>query len=259
MNVSSWLRQASKTIQPLDAEIFILTTLGLLDKSELVLRGERELTSDELEMLQMMVELRLKNVPVAYITGKKEFYGREFKVAPDVLIPRPETEALINIVKELSSDGQVIVDVGTGSGCIAITLALETNTKLFGIDISPAALNIARENAERLGASVDFISGDLLANYRGEKPDIVVANLPYVDKSWEWTSPELKYEPEVALFSEDGGLFEIKRLIRQAAKLGVEILALEADPSQHEKIIDFAKKYKYNLAKQSGFCLVFMV
>ncbi|MBR3135031.1 peptide chain release factor N(5)-glutamine methyltransferase [Candidatus Saccharibacteria bacterium] len=253
MNVSFWLKQASKIISRLDAEIFMMAVFGKSDRSDLVLLADRVLTEEELKMLDMMLELRLRDVPVAYIIGKKEFYGRKFGVSRDVLIPRPETEAIIDVVKELDVDDKVIVDVGTGSGCIAITLALETKAKVIGIDKSMVALRVAQDNAERLGAKVEFMAGDLLSDYRGPEPDIVVANLPYVDREWEWTSPEIQYEPEEALFAEKGGLELIYKLIDQCR---AKYLILEADPSQHKKIIKYASK-KYSYERRLDFILTF--
>lgn len=252
MNVNSWLKQASKITTRLDAEIFMMTVLGKEDRSDLVLCAEQDLVEDELKMLDMMVELRLRRVPVAYIIGKKEFYGRDFKVNRDVLIPRPETENIIGLVKEMNVEGKTIADVGTGSGCIAITLALETDVaEIIGIDKSLKALRVAQDNADKLRAKVKFIASDLLDDYHGVA-DIVVANLPYVDRKWEWTSPEIKYEPEMALFAEEDGLALIYRLIDGCE---AEYLILEADPSQHEKIVNYAKKYK--LVKRENYILLF--
>ena len=253
MNVSSWLTQAKKLIASLDAELIMLIALGKTDRSELVLCAERELSADELEMLTQMLTLRQNYMPMAYIMGHKEFYGREFKVNMDVLIPRPETEIIIDIVKEMNTDGKTIVDVGCGSGCIGITLALETGAEVVCIDISEKALEVARENAKKLGAKVKFVKSDLLANYSG-RADIIVANLPYVDREWEWTSPELQFEPELALFAEKNGLELIMRLTRQAQS---RWLILEADPLQHQQIVEFAKLQGYQLEKIVNFSLVF--
>jgi release factor glutamine methyltransferase len=163
-------------------------------------------------------------------------------VTKDTLIPRPETEALINLAKTLNA--QKILDVGTGSGCIAITLALEMpQTEIEAVDISPKALEIAQENAKNLGAKVKFYQSDLLENT--EKYDVIVANLPYVDKNWDWLGSELDYEPETALYADDGGLELIKKLISQAPQhLNHDgYLLLEADRSQHEKIASYASDH----------------
>ena len=151
-----------------------------------------------------------------------------------------------------------ILEVGTGSGCIAISLALElTETKITACDISDKALSVARENAKRLGAEVEFLKSDLMAGVRGEF-EVVVANLPYVDENWEWIDKKaLSAEPEIALYAEDSGLALIKKLIEQTNARKVPFLILEADPCQHKQIIAYAGERGYNLLEVRGFGLVF--
>lgn len=234
--------------------------------------------------------------PEAYERGSQDFYGRDFLVSRDVLIPRPETEQLVDIIlglfgktklpgvkppeakiaPGLSGDMPRILDVGTGSGCIAVTLKLELpEAEVFATDISETALKVAEKNAEKFGAKVEFFQGDLLSglerNNRGKSeissalqiPDnfeVIVANLPYVDRDWEWLSKTesagLKYEPELALYAEDGGLELIFRLIREA-KGRTKYLVLEADPCQHERIAEFAEKERFRLMEKRGFGLLF--
>ncbi len=218
-------------------------------------------------------------MPEAYKKGFQDFYGRDFLVTPEVLIPRPETEAIIDEVKVLSgraylpgmktperklADNPVILDVGTGSGCIAVTLKLKIpEAEVVGLDISESALNIARNNAEKLGASVDFAHSDLLKDYRGKEPDVIVANLPYVDKNWDWLDKEaLSYEPELALYAEQKGLALIDELINEVSALwkdaaNTKWLILEADPSQHNEIIRHASTLGFLHEKTNGFALVF--
>lgn len=254
MNVNSWLSDARRSISGLDADLLMLTALGKQDRSELVLCGERILTDDEVEMLDKLLRLRRLHVPIAYLMGHKDFYGREFDVSLDVLIPRPETEAMIELVKKMDTTGKTIVDVGTGSGCVAITLAFETDAEaVIGVDNSTKALEMARRNAQKLGVEVKFLQSDLLAQVE-ESPDIVVANLPYVDWEWEWTSPEIDFEPKEALFAENGGLELIYRLIDQVK---ARDLILEADMSQHEKVLEYAKKRGYAFREKDGLALAF--
>lgn len=202
--------------------------------------------------------------------NKTNFYGRDFLVDENVLTPRPETEQIIDEVlslcgkpilpgvkpekKALEPKNLTILDVGTGSGCIGITLSLELEeAKIYASDISEVALKIAKTNAKDLGANVNFITSNLLENITFN-PDIVVANLPYVDKDWDWLDKEsLKQDPDIALYAEDHGLKFIKELIDQANS---KYLILEADPSQHQEIIDYAEP-KYHLQKKSGFILTF--
>lgn len=239
MNVSSWLKESP--IDHLDSELIVAFVLGK-DRTFVHAHPEYVFTEVELSKIQDFATRRGAGEPLAYILGAKEFYGHNFRVTRDTLIPRPETEVLIDLAKTLNA--QKILDVGTGSGCIAITLALEMpQAEIEAVDISPKALEIAQENAKNLGAKVKFYQSDLLENT--EKYDIIVANLPYVDKNWDWLGPELDYEPETALYADDGGLELIKKLINQAPQhLNRDgYLLLEADRSQHEKIASYASDY----------------
>ena len=151
-----------------------------------------------------------------------------------------------------------ILDVGTGSGCIAITLKLELpDTNVSASDISEKALKVARQNAKDLGAKVNFCQSDLLDDISGNF-DVVVANLPYVDKSWDWIDKKaLSREPALALYAEDGGLALIKKLIGQVARRKIKNLVLEADPCQHERVINYATNHGYSLLETHGFTMVF--
>ena len=200
-----------------------------------------------------------------------DFYGREFVITPDVLIPRPETEMLVDMVLSLVGKPYLpgvkpgaavlpqdltILDVGTGSGCIAVTLKLELpEARVITSDVSEKALTVARENAKRLSADVEFAQADLMDGINTQ-PDIVVANLPYVDENWEWLDKEaLAKEPRLALYAEDGGLALIKRLIDRVAERNIRHLILEADPCQHEQIAEYAKEKGLALRETRGFIL----
>lgn len=253
MNVNSLLRQAKKRINSLDSELILLNVLGEKDRSFFAVHGDQILSDEQLNKFEKMVEKREEGVPLAYILGIKEFYGRNFSVSPEVLIPRPESEAIIDFAKELSV--KKIIDVGTGSGCLGISLKLEIpEAEVLATDISEDALKIARENAENLGTDVEFLVLNLLESVE-EKFDLIVANLPYVSRDWDWTSG-IEFEPEIALFAEDNGLFLIKKLINQA-KGRTKYLILESDTSQQEEIIDFAKNYGFKLIKKDNFVTVF--
>jgi len=256
MNVNLWLKKTKEEIDALDAELLVLEILHEKERSFLVANDNIELNQNDLDVLDRLVKLRKRGMPLAYIVGRKEFYGREFAVDRNVLIPRPESEEIIEIVKSLKLKEPKILDVGTGSGCLAITLALEIEkSKVVAADISKEALKVAAENAVDLGARVEFVESDLLEKFQDEKFDVVVANLPYVDETWDWLSEELEWEPEKALFAVDEGLYEIKRLIDEVDKYkNTEYLVIEADESQHEKIKKYiSKKKSLEVVKTSGF------
>lgn len=201
----------------------------------------------------------------------KDFYGYDFLVTKDILIPRPETEQLIDMVLSLAGvpylpgvkptkrvlpEHPAILDVGTGSGCIAITLAKKLpEANITACDISTPALTVATKNAENLQANVNFCHSDLLNNI-DFTPDLIVANLPYVDPDWPWLDKEaLSQEPSLALYADDHGLALIKKLIVQASTRHIKHLILEADPCEHDEIIQYAEKYKYKLIKKMGYIL----
>lgn len=265
MTLAGWLKEAEKKVYNLDAELIACFALGFSDRVELVLHGEEEF---DFKKADEFVEKRASGIPLAYLIGEKEFFGRRFKVDKNVLIPRPETEGIIlstlSIIEADQLDDLTILDVGTGSGCIPITLKLElnalgVNTKIFASDVSKPALKIAKENARILDAEVDFIYSDLLKEFEA-LPDVLTANLPYVDQNWDWTSDSLKFEPALALYADDGGLKLIKRLLDEINTKKDDkkhFLLLEADPSQHERIIEYAKKNQMTRILKNDFILGF--
>ncbi|TAH31710.1 peptide chain release factor N(5)-glutamine methyltransferase [Candidatus Saccharibacteria bacterium] len=255
--ITAWFQEAeqrfSNTDLPsprLDAELLLAHALEV-DRTWLHAHGDEVLTAQQLTKLEHLITRRLNREPIAYITGRKEFYGREFIVTPDVLIPRPESETMIDLLKSLhpailaktprSKEQIFLIDVGTGSGCLGITAKLELpelNVTLS--DVSRTALTIARENAERFRADVRLLESYLLSNLQPLASSVhcILANLPYVDESWE-RSPETDHEPALALFAEQRGLELIYKLLDQTPKVlasGGYIL-LEADPEQHAAII----------------------
>ena len=204
---------------------------------------------------------------------KTNFYGRDFIITPDVLIPRPETEMMVDAVLNLAGKSYLpgvkpaprvlpedprILDVGTGSGCVVVSLALELpEAHVAACDVSKKALKVAEDNAKNFGAQIKFIESDLLNNVPGDF-DVIVANLPYVDANWDWIDKEaLSREPAIALYAEDGGLGLIKKLISQAGERKVKYLILEADPYQHQRVIKYATKNDYSLLETRGFILIF--
>ncbi len=187
---------------------FILQTIFSLTRTDILASRPVQLSDEDRRSLEAVISRVNKGEPVQYVLGQVSFFGRRFEVGPAVLIPRPETEELIGYALQLpfnnSPAGLSILDVGTGSGCIAITLALETtNSRVYGTDISPEALDMARTNATQLGASVEFVEHDILAEditYRDI--DLVVSNPPYVSSSEQHLlkSNVVNFEPHAALF-----------------------------------------------------------
>jgi release factor glutamine methyltransferase len=206
----------------LNAELLLMFTLSC-DRAYLHAHPERELTADEQSRYDRALAERSRGVPAQYITGHQEFWGMDFLVSPAVLIPRPETEHLIEAVLSLAKaiPNPRIADVGTGSGCIALALAKEfPAAEIHAIDISPEALEVARANAARhqFADRLQFHQANLLAGLPTGGFDFVVSNPPYVGES-EQDEVQLevrKFEPRQAVFAGPTGLEVIERLIPQA-------------------------------------------
>ncbi len=211
----------------LNAELLMMFVLGR-DRAHLYAHPERELTADEQSRYEEVVAERSRGCPTQYITGHQEFWGLDLIVSPAVLIPRPETEHVVETVLELMQESYrgsprklKIVDVGTGSGCIVLALASELpQIEAHACDISEEALEMARINSIRLGMGgrVLFRKSDLLGVYAGEKFDFVVSNPPYVGESEadKVQRQVREFEPKMAVFSGQEGTDIYRRLIPQA-------------------------------------------
>lgn len=271
MKISEWLKQATNELADdmlpsprLDAEIILSHTIRH-PRTYLHAHPEEELSMRNEDIANARIELRKDRVPVAYIIGHKEFYGRRFQVTPAVLVPRPESEELISFLKQLLPNSMAfpaigkkrLVDIGTGSGCLGITAKLEfPELDVALVDNSRHALAIAEKNARSLGADVELFVSDLLISYP-YSPDIIVANLPYVDPAWN-QSPELASEPAEALYADDHGLAVIKRCIEQTAgrsKPDAHLL-IEADPRQLDDISSFARTHGFNEQMRGEFAIL---
>jgi release factor glutamine methyltransferase len=206
----------------LNAETLLMFTLSC-DRAYLFAHPERELTPQERINFQESIAQRALGIPAQYITGHQEFWGMDLVVSPAVLIPRPETEHVVEAVLALSPGaGSCIVDVGTGSGCIALALAKELpQAEIHATDISPAALEIARANAARHGFDqrIRFRQANLLQGFEPDSLDLVVSNPPYVGESEEdEVQREVrKHEPRNAIFAGPTGLEVIERLVPEAS------------------------------------------
>lgn len=260
-SIETWLRNASAELNGLgiesarlDAEVILAHTLRR-PRTYLHAHSDEVLDSRMLEIADARLNLRIDRVPIAYIIGHKEFYGRRFKVNTATLIPRPETESMIDLLREIIPSNLPLlpqtlrlVDVGTGSGAIGITAKLEfPELDVTLCDISTHALNVAEKNARSLRANVQCLRSDLLGGYPFQ-PDIIVANLPYVNVQWD-ISPELAHEPSEALYAGKEGLALIDKLIAQAKsrlRAGGYLL-LEADLRQHASILQTAKEHGFTM------------
>ena len=263
--VDSWLLSAIQYLQEagipsarLDAEIILAHTLRK-GRTWLHAHGEEPLDPRYRDIADARLDLRLDRVPIAYIIGHKDFYGRQFDVTTATLIPRPESEVMIELLEALPVPKDAnLVDVGTGSGCLGITAKLEHPTYSVAlVDVDSHALSVARKNAKRLGADVLCIKSDLLSDYP-YTANVILANLPYVDYEWE-RSPETEHEPSLALFTEDNGLRLIKQLIDQVKhKLAPEgFLLLESDRRQHHLVNTYAEQNSLSLIESKGLITVY--
>ena len=198
----------------------------VLNKSTawLIAHDDEALDEDALLRFASLVARRAGGEPVAYLVGQREFFGRAFAVSAAVLIPRPETELLVELALAKVGDGDTaaqatrVLDLGTGSGCIAITLALEQAAlQVTAIDASAAALAVAKTNAERLGATLRLLRSDWFAALAGEQFDLIVANPPYIAAAdSHLAAGDLRHEPAAALASGADGLADLRRIIAEA-------------------------------------------
>lgn len=211
----------------LDAEILLGEAIGL-GREQLVLRAEEPLEPDARDRFERLVERRAAREPVAYITGRRAFRHIELRVDRRVLIPRPETELLVEVGLDLPP-GARVVDVGTGSGAVALALKQERpDLDVVGTDLNADALAVARGNATRLGLDVTFERFDLLEAYPAGV-DAVLANLPYVAQGTELPPEIAAFEPAGALFAGSDGLEEIRRLVGMLGSIGMVALEVGFD------------------------------
>jgi release factor glutamine methyltransferase len=262
----------------LDSELLLMYLLGK-ERAWLIAHPRKELSAEQQDRYEALIRRRRSGEPIQYITGETEFYGLPFRVTPDVLIPRPETEHLVErtlflaqagtsalkghdfsrAVEDPETKGALvpdgksesapsrarILDIGTGSGAIAISLAHElTTARITAIDLSESALALARQNAERNGVAdrIRFLQGDLLAPVAGEQFEFIVSNPPYVPSSDRDTlAVEVRdHEPSLALFAGDDGLDVYRRLIPAALASLVPhgFIALEIGFGQQDPVRD---------------------
>lgn len=220
--VRELIQQTAVSLQSrLEAELLLAHALGQ-GRAWLYAHADDAIEPVLAAAFHTLVKRRLDGEPMAYLLGSREFYGRDFRVTPDVLIPRPETELLIDLALSLDLPAAArVIDVGTGTGCIALTLAAERpGWQVSAVDLSSAALEVARVNRDNLGLDqVALLHGSLLEPASGQFFDLVISNPPYVaDGDPHLGQGDLRFEPAMALSCGEDGLSLIRALIQQASK-----------------------------------------
>ncbi len=260
--MNAWELLKQSTLAAGEPEILLGFLFGK-DREYVLTHSEIGLSPETISRFKQLEKKRLAGWSLAVLIGEKEFYGLRFMVDKHVLVPRPETEMIVDEIRKLQSESPLVIDLGTGPGTIIITLAKFSklnNASYFGIDISRRALIVATQNAKNhsLSNEIKFFQGNLLKPIRKQLSDrnlIIAANLPYLTKKQIAAAPSIQREPKIAL---DGGLNGLKyyrELFSQLHEIKYKSLSLfiEIDPSQKQKIISLTKKYfplaNFNLNK----------
>lgn len=252
-DITARLSDAGLESPRLDCEVLVAHALDV-EKYKLITDSCRNLASDEIRKIERMVKRRLKSEPVAYITGTKEFYSLDFIVNKHVLIPRPETELLVDMAIYWAGLNSSVLDLCTGSGAAAVALKhARRDLEVYASDISPEALKIARKNSLIINGKggIKFYRGDLFEPFKGKRFDLIISNPPYVSPDEaDSLKKDLFFEPEIALFAPDNGLAVIKRIISEAHdylnKSGV--LLLEIGSSQVDCVTELGDKNGYSVS-----------
>lgn len=257
MTIAGWLVNAMVKLQ--EAEIpngrtdalILLSDLFKQDKSWVHAHPEFELNDEQLKLLNLKLNKRINRLPLAYIRGWIEFYGRRFSMNTRVLAPRPESESFIDLIKTIKVSKPRIADIGTGSGVLGITTALEIPGAIVHLyDIDSDALKVARKNSQKYGLDLPCFQSNLLSDIQSESYDILMANLPYVPDGMV-TSPEISQEPPIALFSGKDGLDHYRQFWQQVNELKnkPKYILTESLENQHPQIIKTAEICDYKLLR----------
>ena len=219
--VGSAVERVKRRVPRLDARLLMQHLLGITH-AQFLADPDRRLSGEELEAFLSLILRRERGEPVAYLVGEKDFYSRSFRVTPDVLIPRPDTELIVTLaLKRLKTLAWPrVLDLGTGSGAIAVTIACEhPEAAVLAVDVSSEALAVARGNADRLGGRVSFLQSDWFSALGDEQFDLVVANPPYVAaRDPHLLQDGLPFEPDLALTDGGDGLSCIRRIVGDAPR-----------------------------------------
>ncbi|PID98807.1 protein-(glutamine-N5) methyltransferase, release factor-specific [Candidatus Saccharibacteria bacterium] len=253
-DTESMLREAGIETARLDALVLLSDELDQ-DKSWILAHPEYDIQGSVVEKLNKKVAQRTQHTPLAYIRGKVEFYGREFTVNEHVLVPRPESEAMITLLKQLPAPKNqcLLIDVGTGSGCLAITAKLELpKAEVVALDIDVDCLKLAKQNAAALQATIAFFESNLLSALQApntkQQTSVILANLPYVPENYS-INAAAKHEPRLALYGGTDGLDLYRKLFTQVQALAAPPawIITEALRHQHSSLAGIARENGYKL------------
>jgi len=261
IDARGWLATSKVSSARLDAELLLGHILGR-DRAWLLAHDDTELTPEERQMYAIIIHKRTRRIPLVHLTGKREFYGLDITITPDVLTPRVETEQMVDWAIKYAPENSRLIDIGTGSGAIAIAIAVNRDDlKITGTEISVPALAVAQNNASDHDTPVTLIKSDLWDQVDGQF-ETIVTNLPYLrDDARDELMEEVKYEPEVALFGGNDGLDLYRRFLVDLRRHLVPggFLFTECDPWQHEPLIAIAAKYDLRPVEQGYFILGFQL
>ena len=224
-----------------------------IPRSKILLADEIDLNESNQNLFSSALERLKTHMPIQYVLGKTTFMNLEFKVSSSVLIPRPETEELVRLILKEDLDGKEVLDIGTGSGCIAISLTKNLhNAKVSALDISKDALEVALENAELNNVNIEFIHADIFEYQSDKKYDVIVSNPPYVLESEKMLMKQnvLNYEPEIALFVDDVSPLKyyesvIKFSLNNLNSQGQ--IFFETNENYKDELNKLAQNYEYNI------------
>jgi release factor glutamine methyltransferase len=265
--INDWLLESTESLKKVGIATARLDALLLLenvlkkDRTYILANPDQLVSRPSLLQLDLKLKKRLNNLPIAYITGEKEFYGHIFFVNDKVLIPRPETENIIELLKEYLKKTEVFstLDVGTGSGCIGISIALEFPKSTVTLsDISISSLKVAKRNSKLHRVNSSIIRSDLL-NDIDHDYEVIVANLPYVPVGFK-VGASVKHEPKLALYSGEDGMNEYRRFWIQVGALNhlPKYIATESFPKQQTEQQKLAKAVGYKLLSKRDFIQLFI-
>ncbi|MEO8785220.1 MAG: HemK/PrmC family methyltransferase [Candidatus Saccharimonadales bacterium] len=260
VNSTARLKSAGIATARLDCLVLLEDVLNT-NRTQLLARSDQILSREQFYMLSNLVDRRARHEPLAYIRGHCEFYGRTFTVNKHVLQPRPETESMIDLAKNLPCDWlrTTIIDVGSGSGATAITAKLELpKAKVIATDIDPECLKVAKLNAKQHNCEIKFVEANLLAAIKVTDNSVVLANLPYVPNDY-LLNTAASYEPKLAIFGGADGL-ELYRLMFAQLSLLTQrpaFVLTESLPAQHLELAQIARSSGYSLSKTEDFIQLF--